>query len=372
MAQPFVSASLSDGSPPVAVESARFMEAEYEHERAVIVLNANDPTSKRFASDTPVVVDWGFRPSPSRFFVGYVSHTEPMHSPSKERNGERNIKVVCVAPSWALKAQGFETYRNVTPTAVVKAQGEALRFGVGNVLPSSLVEAALHQGGRSHWEFMIDCAKRAGFTLFARGLQLYCLDRREMVRRGSSTAPWLASSSMAGGTVTEMTPSFGAGSPKAQASPREAYAVNPRTGALIGLANRAGDKPVFAARSAPPLGFTKARTGLAVNNVGEAMERLAAEERLDRMSVTARLKASSNPQVRVGGVVVVLGYGADADGYWYVTDVTHEYTGPSRQTMDVGLARDTATAAQAPATPPVSSVSAKRGARLLGGRWVLA
>jgi hypothetical protein len=55
-------------------------------------------------------------------------------------------------------------------------------------------------------------------------------------------------------------------------------------------------------------------------------------------------------------------------GTAHVTNVAHELHGPNSQTMEAGLARDTATAADDPRTPLTSPANARRGARLLNGR----
>jgi hypothetical protein len=370
---PFANVSLDGGTAfAQGVRSVRTIEAEFAHERCVILLDSKEPTSKRFASGAPVLVEWGINPAPRRHFIGYVSHTEPLHRPGSttERGGEALVQVVCVAPTWVTKDQGLATFRNVPATHAVKTVGESFRFGVSNVARSSRIEPTLHQGGRSGWEFMVDCARKAGFTLFARGLHLYCLDRKDLIQRGVTQAPWLVSTAL-GGTVTEMTPNLGATAPESEHAVREAHAVNPRTGTLIGLRNSGQtEKPVFAQVGAPP-GFTKARTALPVADIGEAKSALGAEERLHRLAVTATLVGKSHPSARVGGVVVVQGYGKDADGYWYVSAATHTYEGPQRQEMTLRLARDSATASMSLPSVPTPVASAGRSARLVGGRWVL-
>lgn len=351
------------------VEDVHLLEAEYQHERAVIHVRSLAPTSKRFASGAPVSVLWGRPPGRSRWFLGYVNHTEPLHS--SDRPDDPLLKVVCVGVTSPAKSQGYRTFRNVSPTAAVKALATEMRFDLTHIAPYASNSAVLHQSGKSDWEFMVECAKQAGYTLFSRGTALYCMDRGTLIERSASVSPVLAPTTK-GGDVQHFVPARGASTPQGgDLAVRGAFAVNPRSGALLSTTVRDTGRPLFGSTPVVPV-KTKAQTDIVFSDMADAYEQLNAAARADGLPIAATLVGKANPRCRVGKTVALAGFGPDGDGLWYVTAAEQTVGAAERSEMVLTLGRDTEMPAFNVRTPPVSSAPPARGARLLTGRWVAA
>lgn len=371
MARDHYSVVSFDGVPAEGVQQIRLIEAEYEHERAVITVERDTPSAKRFKSGAPVSIAWGFEaPGLGRSFIGYVNHVEPDYHPGAGQ--ELLLRVVCVAPTWLFKDSGYATHRNKTGPSVVKAVAQTGRFGVTHIQADTQVWPVFHQGGKSDWDFMVECAKKAGWTLFARGMDIYCLDRKKAVAATRATAPVLTPS-IGGGPISEFTSQLGASSPGGGVlAARQGHSVNPRTGRAIRWSNKANsDRPMFGAPGTTPA-FTSGTPDLTFESLGEADRQLRAAESQNRLHVTAEAAGVSVPKARVGSAVVMDGFVSDMDnGPWYVSAAEHVYRPPLEQsTMRLTLGRDSLYAGdRSPQSP--TPVPPSRGARLVNRQWVL-
>lgn len=359
-----------EGGRADGVTEAQIHQGEFEHERAVLMVERAKATSKRFKSGAPVRIDWGYLPKRKRTFYGYINHVEPIENPAAELRGDQLLKVVCVGPTWVFKDGGYLTYRNMTAPLMIKKIAEEMRFDTRHIKPHSKVWPVEHQGGRSQWEFMVHCARQIGWTLFARGLELHCLDRQTAVTQSQSSAPILIPA-IAGGHVQRLKSSLGAASPTGgDLRVRDAYGINPRTGNVLARRNKAdSDRPMFRAAALAP-SFGTSVVDMPFESLGEVESKLSAAESLNRMPIEAHLEGASDPRVSVGRTVYVAGMNEADNGHWYVRSAVHKIRGLNDTSMTLKLGRDTES--QLTSVVPVGvAPPVPRGARLVNRQWVL-
>lgn len=354
------------------VKEISILHAEYQHERAVVTVEKDAATSKRFATGAPVSIVWGFAPTYLTTFYGYANHIAPIHKPTELRDeGGALMRVVCVAPTWVFKDTDYLTFRNLSAPQAVKKVAERFRFGLTNIQPQAVAWPVLHQQGRSYWDFMVECAQKAGWTLFGRGMDLHCLDRKQSVASDAGRVPTLRSREL-GGSVIEFRPQHGSNTPAGGTlAVREAYGVNPKTGQLLYSRDGAdSERPMYNAAPQTPT-FHQGMTDVVYEGLGEGYGKLQAGARANRLSIEATMLCEAHPHVRVGSSINLKGFGAGNDGAWFVVG-TEVRLKPALDTlMSVRLGRDTSNSA-AFVVPPVTQVAGRpRHARLVNRKWVL-
>jgi hypothetical protein len=368
---PTASVSFASGAP-MAVKELRVIQAEYHHERVQVTVDLSSPSSKRYQTGTPVRVDWGIPPKHMQTFVGYVNHATPEHRPVEDRSdGGGKLRVVLVAPSWVLKDGDYQTFRNVSAATAVRQVAESFRLGTRNIHQHPTRHAVLHQQGRSFWEFMVECAQRMGWTLYARGMELHCLDRKQSALL--TRFPPVLRSPVLGGSVREFRPKVGANAPGGGSLlVREGYGVNPRSGAVLYSRDDGGtEKALFNTPGLAPA-FRRGSADSSFSDLGEGYDTLQSKSKANQLAVEATFTATVHPNVRVGGTVVMEGFGDGSDGGWYVTAVEHILRAAGRSEMRVTVGRDTARSDTFLVPQLLAESAAPRGARLVNQRWVLA
>jgi hypothetical protein len=360
------------GAPAVGVTEATFRHAEFEHEQALLVLEGRAATrAQALMSGSPMLITWGSSARPLRALAGYVSHIKPGFGLASGNKGpDKKLGVYCVGASYLLKQGGYYTGRNVTAPVPVRLAAEQFRMETTFIDQHSQIWPVLAQAGRSHWQFLVECAKRMGWTLYVHGTTLYCHERTAALRL-SQTAPVFSGTT---GSLHDFHNSVGATSPEGGAArDRHAYGVNPRTGVLLRHTNKANtSKPVFGTTPIKPL-FGQGQTALVVDTLAEAHDRLKGEELGNRLTVEASMTGTGDQSVRVGRALGITGLSVNDNGYWYVKEYTQTIrTSLERApvfTIEATLGRDSE---RGYVIPPPGPQKAARGSRLVSGRWVAA
>lgn len=358
-----------NGGPDLAVKEAVFQHKEMEHEQALVTLpDVSRAASRWLSTGSPVLIRWGATERPLREFVGYVSHTKPIFQAAPTRDGE-DLGVHCVGATFPLKDGDYWSRRNISATTPIREIAEQFRLDTTFIGRHQTDWPTLAQAGRSYWAFMVECAKRMGWTLYAHGTTVYCHERTTALALTRGAPYFMSSERAAGGRLHRFKNSVGATSPEGgQARQRHAYGVNDRTGSVVRHTNQANTtKPLLGAMAVRPV-FGQGQAGMPVGSLAEAHDRLQGEELDNRLSIEAILTGDGNQTVMVGRALEVDGLSALDNGFWYVKGYVQRLR-PQEFTIEATLGRDSEAGYRLPASP---SPQVARGSRLINNRWVVA
>ena len=316
-----------------APREVRVVQAEYAHEIAVVTYVYTDKLLAAVSKGKPISVRWGWPPQIADF-VGYVHHVAVDHE--ADRPGfPRLMRVVCVGATDVFNQTAFRQYRGVrvdaAVTDVVTAAGlSALIERHGYAWP------LLQQEGQSTWAFLADCARRIGWTLYARGTDVRCHSR---VIRNSGALTYRQAISEDDYNVDRMALyTFKAVQAETlkDAPSNRARVVRgvDSTGVLFTVTTGSPEALAGARALAPRL---VEYTNTAAASVAEAQAILAGEQENNRHHIRAKATVTGDPRLHPARTVRLLGQGRDNDGLWYTTRVEHVLTGASyRAALELG------------------------------------
>ena len=333
-AEVFLERPRSESKMP-APREVRVVQAEYAHEIAVVTYVYTDKLLAAVTKGKPISVRWGWPPQTADF-VGYVHHVAVDHEP--DRPGfPKLMRVICIGATDVFNQTAFRQYRSVRVDAAVTDVAAAAGF-------STLIERhdyawpLLQQEGQSTWTFLNDCAKRIGWTLYARGTDLRCHSR---VIRSSGALSYRQAPSDNDYNVDRMALySFKAVQAETlkDAPSNRARVVRgvDSTGVLFTVVTGTPDALSGARALAPKL---VEYTNTAASSVAEAEAILAGEQENNRHHIRAKATVTGDPRLHPARAVRLIGQGRDNDGLWYVTRVEHVLTG-TRYRAALELGRD--------------------------------
>lgn len=245
-----------------------------------------------------------------------------------------------------------------------------MRFDSTNVQDHIRVWPTLSQSGKSYWTYLAELSERVGYTMYARGTNLYFHDRLSTVGRNRGVIP---SFGAAGAGLAKFEAQIGKTTPAGGAlADRIIYGLNPRTGKpVLGQQTNDQQRPLLGREGLTAL-FTKGETARSVDSLQEARDELDALGRVNQLPVTAKLTVRGNPRVRVGGLIHLWGIDNVNDGMWYVMAVKHIFDGPNDYKTMVEVGRDSVVAATNLPAAPAIDLPPMRGSRLINSTWVAA
>lgn len=364
MRQPFVKLTFA-GSPAERQPSrTEIVEHEFKHDLAMLTVPNASVDMKRYRSGVPVRLAWGTGPTASREFIGYVSHVEPMLASDTDKK-----KVVCIGASFVAKEGGYDSFKNLTASAMVRQIATKFRFDAANVQNHTRVFPSLSQNGRSYWQLLIELADRVGYTLYCRGTVLYFHDRLAALSKQRSVPIF-------GGTtgleIIKFNSSIGKATPTGGTlAHRAVYGVNPHTGRPLLAQQKSDAQRPLLGRTALEALFTQGDATTSVNSIEEGQAHLSAQASANQLAVTAAAVLDGNARVRVGDAIFLVGLGPINSGRWYVVGTRHVFDGPTAYQTHVDLGRDGVVATTA-APPASGALAATRSSRLVNGLWVAA
>jgi len=366
--------TLSFGGTSVADDQpvrVALSQGEYRHEIMTATVSSMSTDSKRYQTGVPVELVWGDSPTNKQLFLGYVSHVEPMYDSgrySTDTHARKNV--VCMGASFVYKNAAYLNLKNVTASVMARRMCTVMRFDSSGVQDHDRVWPTLTQGGKSYWLYLAELAQRIGYTMYARGTDLYFHDRLSAAARFRGQVP---SFSTGGGGLAKFESQVGKSTPMGgELADRVLYGTDSRTGRpILGQQQNARQKPLLGREGLAAL-FVQGETGRAVDSPQEARDELSAMARQNQLPVTAKIKVRGNPKVQVGGLVHLGGIDSVNDGLWYVTGTKHVFDGPNEYMTEALVGRDAVVAASnMPSTLGVD-VPKPRGSRLVNGLWVTA
>lgn len=289
--------------------SARVVQCEFGHDLAEMEIRRDALSSRRYRTGFPVRLIWGLYPSAINNLLGYIHHIEPIINSNS--NTARN-RVVIIGATFALKQERQRVWSAVYPEQIARQiareNGFAIRVDASRYPMDSLV-----QSNNSDWSFLSDLAKKVGFTFFAIGSELQFRDRTRVFSEERNRAVYFRR----GQNVINFQPAYGEDNEDRPAV-RQIHGITP-TGEVFGARQTA----LIEGEPGLPAPLFSEQETVSVDSLARARDALRAAHARSALYYRAELEAPGNPRVRQGAVVVVEGYGARFDGFWYVTEVEH-------------------------------------------------
>ncbi len=172
---------LTSPASPINVKlvNARIERTEGLHDVAQFkVPIASIGASTPYVSGLPIHMTWpsvGSRGAGS--FFGYVDKVSPLYRGTGSKVQSFTANVSCVGSTYPMKSSDYSVYTSVT--ADQAARRIADEFQLACIAdPHLVVWPQLAQEGKSWWAWLLDIAKRVGYTVLVDDSILYFIDRR--------------------------------------------------------------------------------------------------------------------------------------------------------------------------------------------------
>lgn len=312
----------------------RVIGAEYSHEVAVISYRYDERFKSICTRGVPVRIVYGRSPNLA-LFVGVIHHVT-LDQPASSTNVPRTMDVVCVGATDPLNAPGEVQYRDTRVD--VAASDMANRFGLSSLTSTHPFSwPLLQQAQTPSWAFLVECAKRVGWTVYARATDIRFHSRAirysgsPVFRYRGGVTPDNAEQSVFSFNVVH------GETLAADASKRDRVVQGYDdmgtlyTASTGQIGQLAGPRVVAAQQTT----YSK----LAARSVAEAEAMLAGEQELNRHYIQGTAVVSGDARVHPGRSARLVGIDTDYSGYWYVRRADHIFSETLYQTS-LTLGRD--------------------------------
>lgn len=324
------------------VNTVKVMMTEGMHDTAVITVRGTMTDAPELQPGTPVCIQYGWNPTDTDWFYGYIDHVESCYD--KSRPDQSTFEdVVCLGASYSMKDPYIGAWQAVQASSLVQ-------LIAGTYYLSSLVEnddyvwPQLSNPGASAWSFLVQLAQKNGYSLACNQTMLRFISVDVAVRCYGPSMPVFKTRNTAIGVAQQGVSFFQATTgesfttPGAISSVRTIGGLDLNTGQIIGAVNDGEDMTILGQFSVYPF-FNQQISDVVVPSQGSAQQTLAGIAQHNRFNYQATATLSGMTAVKQGTPIVLNGIDSRNDGMWWVQDVTHKISTVG-YSMDVGLGRD--------------------------------
>jgi hypothetical protein len=287
------------------------------HSMAIVDVTTS-AASSAYPELAPVVLDYGRSPNDVVRWYGYVHHSSVLASNSSKTVTAR---YVCIGTSLPLNIQRTRSWKNVSPTSIVRQVGR--QNGLRTVIsPSSRRLTYWAQSGQSDFKLLQDLAHEVGFRFWVEGTTLYFLDPRVLLLgQKAQNIPVFSKNQQPGvmDTIRELSILAGTMVPRQNGTTG--------TSSISGLDAKTGR--VIKASSASNTGaaafLNSITTARAVDNYADAQALMEARTLASRGWITMQATLYGTAKIAPGTLVAITGRSLSPDrtGRWMVTGTKH-------------------------------------------------
>jgi hypothetical protein len=287
------------------------------HSMAIVDVTTS-AASSAYPELAPVVLDYGRSPNDVVRWYGYVHHSSVLASNSSKTVTTR---YVCIGTSLPLNIQRTRSWKNVSPTSIVRQVGR--QNGLRTVIsPSSRRLTYWAQSGQSDFKLLQDLAHEVGFRFWVEGTTLYFLDPRVLLLgQKAQNIPVFSKNQQPGvmDTIRELSILAGTMVPRQNGTTG--------TSSISGLDAKTGR--VIKASSASNTGaaafLNSITTARAVDNYADAQALMEARTLASRGWITMQATLYGTAKIAPGTLVAITGRSLSPDrtGRWMVTGTKH-------------------------------------------------
>lgn len=367
----------------VAPSKVTLIQKMYSHDILLLEYPSLSATSIRVLNtQVPVSVRWQ-QGNRAYTWVGYVTAV------AQESAAQTTQKMIvrCVGPSWELKNSQQQIYKNKTIPEI--AQIISKQFGFSCITEKSKSAVRLPSvtfPGGSYWEWLVEHAKEIGYGLHAVGTRIYLLPFKSFLDGGSTDVPILQmwqSDVPNGVSVLDRTLNhfkaekgeFWEGGSESRAQ-KIIQGIDPITGKEFKRRADPKRKAGSLRKNTSDTLFTENVISSVVTNTKLAAAKAEGAALLAQFSTPATAKAQGDPRFRPFAPVFIEGTGSETDGYWMISEVTHEmyiqgeYTASLKLLTD-GSGKSAKTSLRQPTAAVVGQVNLQEAAKYKKNRLTL-
>jgi phage protein D len=275
----------------------------------------------------PVKVKWNMM-SEEREWVGYVTHV----TKTVALQQEKQMEVICIGASYVLKERATRVFvQSTIPDAVAEICKE---FGLAAVVDAhDIVFPQLSMAGHTYWQWIVEQAKKIGYTVYLSKTTLYFRKLNNMIDQSMSSVPSLFFSApdyVDEPRLFERTLNYFKvvkGSHVEQSNNPKAKKITGGVDPHLGTSVQGSAAPELATGTLREnIGeslFTDYRTDRVVNSAAMGSSLAGGSAELARLSLPAKVKGQGDPRMRPFQSIYIQGTGQDTDGYWVIDEVKH-------------------------------------------------
>jgi hypothetical protein len=314
---PVTDLSISGNRITSTIKRVEVREGYGTHSMAIVDVTTGAASSP-YTELAPVVLDYGRSPNDIVRWYGYVHHSSILASTSSKTVTAR---YVCIGTSLPLNIQRTRSWKNVSPTSIVRQVGR--QNGLRTVIsPSARRLTYWAQSGQSDFKLLQDLAHEVGFRFWVEGTTLYFLDPRILLLgQKAQNIPVFSKNQQPGvmDTLRELSILTGTMVPRQNgtAGTNSISGLDAKTGRVI-KASSASDTGAAAFLNS----ITTAR---AVDNYADAQALMEARTLASRGWITMQAALYGTAKVAPGTLIGITGKSVSTEnaGRWMVTGTKH-------------------------------------------------
>lgn len=362
------------------VSTVLVMMSEGMHDTAVITLRAEATDAPELQPGTPVQMQYGWNPTDTDWFYGYVDHIESHYDKSLP-NQSTFEDVVCLGASYALKDPFTGSWASVRASAL--AQQIATTYFLGSVIENGdFTWPQLANPGSSAWQFLIYLARKNGYSLAVNKTLLRFISVEAGLRSYWASMPTFRTRNTTGSVAAQGVSNFQAVVGETFTAPGTNKAVRTiagmnSAGEIVGAVNT-GPRVIMGNTAVFPF-FNQQVSSEVVTSQANAQAALTGMAEANRFPYQATATLTGMTVIKQGMPLVLNGIDSNNDGIWWVREVTHKITSVG-YSMDVCLGRNskgdsglsavqTPGVAFSPKNPLAYTVSNAPPTKLVNNRW---
>jgi phage protein D len=324
------------------VNTVKVMMTEGMHDTAIIRLRGERTDLPELQPGTPVQMQYGWNPSDTDWFYGYVDHVETCYHRSLPDQSSFE-DVVCMGTSYALKDPFTGAWSQVQASTL--AQLVASTYFLGSVIENDdYFWPQLSNPGISAWQFLIQLANKNGYTLAVNKTLLRFMSVDVAVRAYGPNMPVFKTRNTAPSVAFQGISEFHAvtgesfTTPGATSAVRTVSGMDVHSGTIVGAINDGNETTILGSTSVYPF-FSQQVSDQVVISQGTAQNTLAGLAEANRFNYQATATLVGKTSVHQGTPIVLNGIDSVNDGVWWVQEVIHKISTVG-YSMDVTLGRD--------------------------------
>lgn len=314
---------------------------ENKHDVLTINMNGIPPHAITDYIDSAVRIYVSMGPGRSYEFCGYVLYVEPesVSSASVVNNSIfQKAKIVCFGASVSMKSTKTRAWQNASSVSIAKTIAEDHGFSL-DVIKDSFSIPQIVQTKQSDWEFLSDFCKKYGYSVTVHGTHMRLWDSNKALGRMQSFEILSAPSKVANlqpGSVLRLHGTFGYLTPEGVAYNYSVESIDNSGNILKTTGNYNNSELMWSGIGRP----TRFNSSLVVSsNSPHESEKIIEANFKKKLPFNATVETVSAIGTIPGGVVLLTGYNAKFEGYWYVRSVEHELVGSNCSTK-IRIAKD--------------------------------
>lgn len=307
------------GRPVQQPREVRIIGAEYKHEIAVLTYGYDAELKARCERGLPLRITWGWGTDRSQMHAAVhhvVVDREELHQDST-----RLMRVVCIGATDALNPPAARQYAGIRVDALVSDVVRSQGFSV-LVEKHHFAWPLLQQTHESTWAFLVACARKVGWTLYARNTDVRCHSRAIRYSGALTFRDYgpIAAERLHGAVYAfDIVQAETLSAEDARKRRRIALGVDGQQNTFSSVIDTQPDLSGAGATRAVLEEYHLTSAG----SIAEAEAEMAGDQEMNRHYIRARATVSGHALLHPSRAVRLAGIDAQHNGVWYTTRAEH-------------------------------------------------